>query len=213
MAIQKKKFVEIYIPLLRENYTSLGTPESLNGKTIKLDLTRRLRGKGLEIIFHIKEQGKELVAIPKSLILTGSYIRRIMRPSISYVEDSFQVETKDNIIVSAKPFFITRKKVSRAVRAHLRSEAKKIITDLIKEKSYLDLTEEIYMGIFQKTLLPKMKKIYPLAFCDLRIFETKEINKIKVEISKKPEEKKVTEEIDQVKELEEEEKSEKNKEE
>ena len=27
-------------------------------------------------------------------------------------------------------------------------------------------------------MLPKLKKVYPLSFCDIRIFETKEIEKI-----------------------------------
>jgi len=30
-------------------------------------------------------------------------------------------------------------------------------------------------------LLPKLKKVYPLSFCDIRVFETKELQKIDIE--------------------------------
>jgi hypothetical protein len=50
-----------------------------------------------------------------------------------------------------------------------------------KEKSYNDICLELMDGSVQKTLLPKLKKVYPLSFCDLRVFETKEIEKINLE--------------------------------
>jgi ribosomal protein S3AE len=190
MVVQKKKFIEIELPIVNEITTALGNLESLQGKTIKLDLARRMRGKGLEITFQILNNKGYLIGIPKVMCLTKSYIRRIMRTSISYVEDSFQTETKDGIHVSVKPFLITRMKVSRAVRNHLRVEAKKLFTDVIKERNYIEICTDLYLGSFQKLVQPKLKKIYPLAFCDLRIFETKEIAKVNLERVKKVEKRK-----------------------
>jgi len=158
----------------------LGTAETLDNKTIKLDLTRRLRGKGLTIKFRIFNREGKLVAIPNQMELVGSYIRRMMRKRTDYVEDSFNARCSD-VQVIIKPMLITRKKVSRAVRKNLRNTAKEFIVEYIKEKDYNTICNELLDGILQKTMLPKLKKVYPLSFCDIRIFETKELEKIDIE--------------------------------
>ena len=190
MAVIKKKFLEIELPLINERTTAMGTLENLNGKTIKMDLARRTRGKGLEITFQIMNHQGSLIGIPKSMLLTKAYIRRIMRTSISYVEDSFETETKEGVKVSIKPFLITRMKVSRAVRNHLRVESKKLFLEAVKEKTYLEVCSDLFLGSIQKTVQIKLKKVYPLAFCDLRIFETKEVPKVSLEGIKKVEKRK-----------------------
>ncbi len=185
---QRKKFQDIEIPILKENLSVLGTPELLNKKTIKLDLSRKLKGKSLELILTIYNL-KKLIAFPKKLQLMKFYIKRMIRKHSSYVEDSFQIQCKD-IKAIIKPFLITRKKVSRAIRNHLRQETKQFLTNYAKEKNYLGICSEILSGELQKSLLPKLKKIYPLSFCEIRVFETKELDKtienIKIETKDKP---------------------------
>jgi len=192
----RKKFQEVEIPILNETASVLGTPENLNKKTIKLDLSRKLRGKSLELTLKIYNKGK-LIAYPKKLLLMKFYIIRMMRKRASYVEESIQIQCQD-IKAIIKPFLITRKKVSRAIRNHLRTETKQFLTEYVKEKDYLDVCNKILDGELQKTLLPKLKKIYPLSFCEIRIFETKELDKaienIKVKKTKPSEEEKPVEE-------------------
>ena len=177
---ERKKYIEVQVPFLNENIRVLGKPEELNNKTIKLDLTRKLRGKGLTIKLRIFNQEGKLYAIPNSLHLASSYIRRMMRKRTNYVEDSFQTSAKD-IKVTFKPHLITRKKVSRVVRKNLRNTTKEFLTEYSKENDYMTIAEEVFNGTLQKALLPKLKKIYPLSFCDIRVFETKELEKIDLE--------------------------------
>jgi ribosomal protein S3AE len=174
---ERKKFKEVQIPLIGQSIHVLGTTTELLNKTIKLDLSRKLRGKGLTATFQIKEIEEKLVGIPKNLELVKSYVRRIMRKRADYVEDSFKASCKD-VVVTIKPFLITRKRVSRAVRRNLRNTAKEFLIGYIKEKKYADVCHELIEGELQKEMLPRLKKVYPLAFCDLRIFETKEIEKL-----------------------------------
>ncbi len=176
---ERKKYIEVKVPFLDETLRVLGTPNDLHDKTIKLDLTRKLRGKGLTIKLRIINSDGKLYAIPNSLILTSSYIRRVMRKRSNYVEDSFQTRCAD-IQATFKPHLITRKKVSRAVRKNLRNVCKEFIVDYAKERTYIELCQEILDGALQKTLLPKLKKIYPLSFCDIRIIDTKELEKIDI---------------------------------
>ncbi len=180
---QKKKFIEVEIPILNESTQVLGTNETLSGKTIKLDLSRKLRGKGMEAIFKIMVKENKLVAYPKSMILMRSYVQRMMRKRISYVEDSFDATCKD-IKITIKPFLITRKKVSRAIRNNLRKTTKEFLLDYIKDKTYLELAEANLHGTMQKDMHPKLKKVYPLSLCEIRVLETKELDKADLTMKK-----------------------------
>jgi ribosomal protein S3AE len=66
---------------------------------------------------------------------------------------------------------ITRRKVSRAVRKALREKAKEELINYVKNKNTETLFEELLKGQIQKTLSLILKKIYPLALCEIRIFK------------------------------------------
>lgn len=181
----KKKFFEIQLPIINQKASLLATKEEeLTGRTIKIDLTRKLRGKSLEIIFKIKLDKEKVKAQAYRLQLLGYFIRRMMRKSIDYVEDSFSAQCKDSIL-RIKPFLITRKKVSRRVRKALRNKAREEIEKTIKEEKYEDIFSEILSNKFQRTLSLKLKKIYPLSFCDIRdIYVEKSRQELKVKEEK-----------------------------
>lgn len=174
---EKKKFINVTVPLLNKELEVLGNPKDLENKTIKLDLSRKLKGKGVMATFQIKIIEDKLIAFPKKMELVATYIKKIMRKRIDYVEDSFQTQCKD-VQITIKPFLITRKRVSKAVRKNLRNTAKEFLISELKNKTYLEISEEIFYGELQKTMLPKLKKVYPLAFCDFKCFETKEFSSI-----------------------------------
>ena len=108
--------------------------------------------------------------MPISAVLVGSYIRRMMRKGADYVEDSFITDCRD-IRAVVKPFLITRNKVSRAVRKELRDRAKSYIQSYFKTRTAHELFSDIITNKFQKELSLKLKKIYPLALCEIRVFK------------------------------------------
>jgi hypothetical protein len=69
---EKKKFMDVQAPLLNKNIEVLGTPAELKNKTIKLDLTRKLKGKGLNVTFQIIDSNNNLFAVPKKMELNSS---------------------------------------------------------------------------------------------------------------------------------------------
>lgn len=177
---ERKKFIEAKLPILDSEIRILGTPEELDNKTVKLDLTRKLRGKGLTITFRLFNQEGKLIGIPDKMELISSYIQQMIRKRSDYVEDSFKARCAD-IRVIVKPLLITRKRVSRAVRKNLRNTAKEFLLEYLKEKDYHEICNEILDSTLQKMMFPKLKKIYPLSFCDLRVFETKESEKVDIQ--------------------------------
>lgn len=176
----KKTFFEVDAPLTSTKiYLYAGSKEELNGKTVKIDLTKNLRGKSLELMLRIKCSQDKLEAVPESILLAGSYIRRIMRKGTDYSEDSFETECRDSL-VRIKPFMITRRRVSRGLLKALRENAKKFLESYLKNRNAEEIFSEIISNKLQKQLAVKLKKTYPLALCEIRVFEilkTKEENK------------------------------------
>lgn len=178
MAEQKKsikklpnRFFEARAPLTSSKIALYGkTAESFNGRVVKLDLTRVLRGKNVEFLLRLNAKGDEIEGEPYALRIFGSYIRRMMRTGIDYVEDSFEVECKDALL-RIKPFLIARKKIPRSLRNSLRVEAQNYMKSVCTSRTSLELFGDLMSNKIQKELSLKLKKIYPLAFCEIRSFE------------------------------------------
>lgn len=173
----KKSFFEVYSPITAAKIYLYGSSASeLQGRTVKLDLTRSLRGKSLELKLRVKEEDGKLVGEPIGIELAGAYIRRAIRKGTDYVEDSFFAECKDGKAV-VKIFMITRNKVSRAVRKSLRNTGRGFLLSHLKNRVSKEIFSEIMTNKIQKELSLKLKKIYPLALCEIRVFELVEEKK------------------------------------
>jgi len=166
----KRSFYTVEAPITATKIQLYSTSaEDLDNKTIKLDLTKALRGKNLVLKLRIKESSGKLTAAPESLELLNSYIRRIMRRGTDYAEDSIETECKDSTI-RIKPLMVTRRRVSRTVLRALRNTAKKNIINYTKSRTAEEIVSDIMTNKLQKNLMPKLKKIYPLALCEIRMF-------------------------------------------
>ncbi len=167
----KKGFYEVEAPMTAVKISLYGSSaEEFDGKVAKLDLTKSLRGRSVELRMRVKNDNGILRGIPISANLVGSYIRRAMRRGSDYVEDSFLAECADAVI-TIKPFLITRMKVSRAIQKALRDAARKYIIEHVKIRSVKELFSDVIANKLQKGMSLKLKKIYPLAFCEIRTFE------------------------------------------
>ncbi|MFH1308131.1 MAG: hypothetical protein ABIH72_04725 [archaeon] len=181
----KKKFLEVQIPLIKTEIKVLAEePKDVEGRNIKLDLTRQLRGKSIEATFKIKIEDKKLVAETIRLLVMPYFIRRMMRKSTSYVEDSFETDAKDYKI-RIKTLLITRKKVHRSVRKALRIATKEYLMEYVRDKKTEEIFSEIISSRLQKPMSQKLKKIYPLGLCEIR--DIKKVGKQKPETEVKTE--------------------------
>ena len=170
-AKRKQKFFDVEMPILNKATQLYAYDvEELQGRTIKYDLTRLLRGKSVLLSLDVNLVKGKPIASPKEFRILPYFLRRMIRKGTSWVEDSFIANTKDSK-VEVKPFLVTRKKVSRAVRKALRDKAKEEITNYLKDKSSETVFEEILHNKMQKPLSLKLKKIYPLSLCEIRVFK------------------------------------------
>lgn len=169
--IVRKKFFDVPIPLTSTKVKLYAiNEEELDNKMVKIDMTKILKGKNVELKAKVSHKDGKTEAEIVSLILLPSYIRRVMRRGIDYVEDSFKTSCKDSELL-IKPFMITRNHVSRNVRKEIRNTARKFLEGYARIKSSRELFSEIMTNKLQKAVSMKVKKIYPLAFCEIRWIE------------------------------------------
>lgn len=204
---RRKKFQEVDVPLTRSKVELIGNSnDDVKGRTIKLDLTRQLKGKSVEVVVKVEVDKDKLIAVPIRMKLMPYFIRRMIRKKISYVEDSFETPSQESMI-RVKPFLITRKRVSRVVRKTLRNKTRNWLEDYISQKKDDEIFNEILNNKMQKPLSLVLKKTYPLSLCEIRILEVIRPLK-KEEIPKRIKKEEVVEEkeevIDQLKEIEDE---------
>ena len=177
---KRKKFFDVEIPLIKTT-TQLQAveKEELEGRIILYDLTRILKGKSAILQLKVKVKGDEITTIPRKIQLLPYFIRRMLRKGTNYVEDSFSTECKD-AIVRIKPFLVTRRKVSRAIRTALRIKAREELVNYAKDRESEKIFDDILKNNIQRYLSSALKKVYPLSFCDIRIFQV-EKEKAKIE--------------------------------
>lgn len=200
---KKKKFQDVEIPLVRLKIELIGDSiEDIKDKTIKLDLTKQLRGKNVEVVFKTYIEKGKLIAAPVKIILASYFIRRIIRKRISYVEDSFLTPSQESML-KIKPFLITRKRVSRAVRKTLRNKARNWLEDYISQKTDNEIFNDLVSNKLQRPLSLVLKKTYPLSFCEIRYLEITRPLKTE-EIPEKTKKVEIEKALDQLKEIEEE---------
>jgi ribosomal protein S3AE len=168
---KRKKFFDVEIPLINQvTQLQAHEKEELEGRIIIYDLTRVLKGKSSILQLKVKVKGDNITTIPKKIQLLPYFIRRMLRKGTNYVEDSFSLECKD-AVVRIKPFLVTRRKVSRAIRTVLRNKAREELTNYVKDRESEKIFDDILKNNIQRYLSSTLKKIYPLSFCDIRIFQ------------------------------------------
>lgn len=167
----KKKFFEVPVPLTATKVKLYAAnAEELDNKIVTLDMTKSLKGKNVELKARVSHKEGKTESELISLVLLPSYIRRIMRRGIDYVEDSFKTSCKDAEMI-IKPFMITRNHVSRTVRKEIRNTARKFLESHARIKTSRELFSEIMTNKLQKAISLRVKKVYPLAFCEIRWIE------------------------------------------
>jgi ribosomal protein S3AE len=170
-AKRRKKFFDVEMPIIEGKTQLLAYDlEELEGKRIKYDLTKVLRGKSIILNLQVKIEGEKATSFPIGAKLMSYYLRRSVRKGTDYVEDSFSADCA-NAKLKVKPFLITRRKVSRNVRKAIRFKAREEIINYLKNKKTDVIYSDLLRNKIQKQLSLSLKKIYPLSLCEIRILD------------------------------------------
>jgi len=163
---------EVYMPSIAEGEIAnliVKSEKGAIGRKINADLSNIARGKLGELVGKILEiKDDRVIAEPLGIRLYESYIRRFVRRGATKIDDSFVCVTADKRKLRIKPVMITRKKVKGSVHAALIREARDFIEKSFAEEKMNDLFLETLRGDMQRKLSKKLKKTYPLSFCEIR---------------------------------------------
>ena len=171
IAKRKKKFFDVEMPSIhKETQLQAFEVKELEGRFIKYDLTRILRGKSILLQLEVFVKEDKASAHPRELTIMPYYLKRMVRKGTDYVEDSFKTSCKDAEL-QIKPFIVTRRRVSRAVRRALREKVREELIKYLKSKKKEQIFEEVLKNRIQKELSLKLKKIYPLSLCEIKFLK------------------------------------------
>ena len=170
-AIKKKKFFDVEMPILKKTTQLYAyNIEALNNRIIKYDLTRILKGKGSLMNLKVEVKDEKATSIPIEIKFLPSFLKRIVRKSTNYIEDSFVAECKNGKL-RIKPLLVTRRRVNRNVKKALREKTKEELTNYVKNKKYEEIFKDILKNKIQKEISLRIKKIYPLSAFEIRILK------------------------------------------
>lgn len=197
IAKKRKKFFEVEMPIInKQTQIQAFDINELEGKYIKYDLTRILRGKNVILQLKVNVKDGKATSTPKEIVLVQGYLSRVMRKGTDYIEDSFSANC-NNAQLRIKPFLIARRKVSKKIRCAIREKAREELINYFKSKDALQIFEDVLKNKLQKELSLKLKKIYPLALCEIRILKIeKDLEKSAETKSKKDIKEKTKEKIE-----------------
>ena len=170
-AKRKKRFFDVDMPMIgKETQLQAFEKSELEGRIIKYDLTRMLRGKGTLMSLKVSVKNEKAEAEPIEIKILPFFFKRVVRKGTNYIEDSFEAPCKDAIL-RIKPLLVSRRKISRAVKKALREKAREEVLNAVKTMTKNKLFEDILQGQFQKSLSYTLKKVYPLSSCEIRIIK------------------------------------------
>ncbi|MEK6852795.1 MAG: hypothetical protein AABX59_02850 [Nanoarchaeota archaeon] len=166
----KKSLYEIYVPELKAEVGNVlvSDPKAVIGRITNIDITSFTKGKNGSIkIKLVSSNGSRIDGSIIGIKFFPSHIRRFVRRGISKIEDSFVVSVgKEKLRM--KPTLMTRKRVKGKVQKALRRETRDFLAKSLADSNPELVFNEIIGGDLQKKLSQKLKKVYPLSFCEIR---------------------------------------------
>ncbi|MBI2670407.1 hypothetical protein HYX18_00275 [Candidatus Woesearchaeota archaeon] len=173
---KKKRWISIYGTKnfkdiqLGESYVA--DPSRLMNKNLEInlmELTNDVKKQNIKVRFiinNISENKATADFIGHELV--SSLVKRVVKRAKSKIDDSFIVETKDNIKIRVKPLVLTKTKAAHSVLTRLRSKIRETLIVNFKKYTYDELVQQLLNQEVHKLLKEQLKKIYPVSVVELR---------------------------------------------
>ena len=175
----KKVWYPLIAPKLFSNQiigkTLVYSPEDLMHKPVSINLmnlTGDVKNQNINIGFRVLgvKNGQGLTDL-WSYTIIPSHVKRIVRKKLDKIDDSFILQTKDNVKLRVKPLILTLNKTSRKIRKILRKTAKESLAKTFNSFIYEDLIRNILMRKLQNGLSRELRKTTPIKACEIRVLE------------------------------------------
>ncbi len=176
---RSKRWFKIRAPGLFQHVelgeTAANEPEQLVGRTLETTLPE-LSGSGdtgkahVKLRFRIERIGGDGAAEARFIghDLTTDYVRRLARRKRSKIDSSLTVTTKDGVEIVLKPVAVGEQRLQTRLRAELRAQIVKVLTEEAKLRTSAEFVTEMIQGELSKVLAHGVKSLYPLKKIEIR---------------------------------------------
>jgi len=178
VSVVKKRWYSLQAPKVFNDFifgeTVAQEPESLVGRSVRTNLSTVLKGgkrQSMEARFRVVEvKGNICITELVSLEILPPNVKRIVKRAKKRVDDSFIVETKDNVKVRLKPMLLVKDNVQHGILTALRAKCHVYFENVAKDLTFNELTNKIVLGELYRDLKMDLKKIYPVSLVEMRAF-------------------------------------------
>lgn len=185
--VKKKKWVRILAPkLFNEQFIGesyVGDVQELVGRKISVSLmtlTNDPQKQTINVTFKITGTKNDTAKTEfEGYKMLPAAAKKLMRRQRNKIEDSFIVESKDKKIVRIKPIIITRGKTTGSVLTTIRKLEKAYLANAIAKNEAEGIIREITQKKLQHGMYQLLKKLHPMAACEIRQLELIPHEKIK----------------------------------
>lgn len=176
---KKKNWVGVYGSNAYENVflgESLGEKAGdLMGRVIETnlsDISRDVKRQNVKLSFKVNSiKENRAIADVTGYEIMASYLRRSVMKMKNKMNDSFECNTKDGVKLQIKPLLMTKSSSQKAKLSVIRKKTRDLITHEVSNMSYNEVIDAIVGYKLQKMLRDTIKKISPLAVCEIRVVE------------------------------------------
>ncbi|MBW3010815.1 hypothetical protein KY326_01200 [Candidatus Woesearchaeota archaeon] len=173
---KRKKWIPIVAPKLfnhREiGTTFIETEADAVGRTIEATLGQligNIRKQNVVLKFRISDvQNERAQTVPLEYKLQPASMKRLVRKSMSKIEDSFVCKTKDNVIVRIKSLLTTRSRAKTSAKTAIHHKSRQFIVNYASNVTFEQLIQDLVNMKLQKDIKNNVTKINPLRACHIR---------------------------------------------
>ena len=176
VSVVKKRWYSVQAPALFNEIvfaeTPAAEPELLIGRGIKVNLgsvLKMTKKQNIEARFKITEvKGNMCSTTLVSLEILPMHVKRLVKRAKMRVDDSFVVETKDNVKVRIKPMLLVKDNVQHSILSSLRRVSQEFFARHAQESSFSELVTKVVIGDIFRDLKNDLKKVYPVTAVEVR---------------------------------------------
>lgn len=173
---KKKKWIPIVAPKIF-NEREIGTTLVENkadavGRTVETSLGQIIGNlRKQNVLIKLKIENVENDRANTSVVeykLQPASVKRLVRKSMSKLEDSFNCTTKDGTVVRIKPLLTTKSRANSSKKQAIYHKVRRFIVDYAGSVTYEQLMQDLVSIKLQREMKSTISKINPLRACHIR---------------------------------------------
>jgi len=175
LAKKVKKWFDVLAPKIFNQIEigeTMGLEDQIVGRTVQVlvsDLTGDSRKSHLKLKLQVDkiDNDKAHTKIKEMELLRG-YLRSIVRRRVKKIEETIDVQTRDNAQFRVKPVIVTAQLCTKSQETDLRKKIREIVLEAAKDRTFDAFLLDLISEKLPKDIRQGISKIYPIRNAEIR---------------------------------------------